>query len=183
MGMMELVSGLAVPAVVLIAAVIMLFPRLSGGDGTGIFASGARRGFESAVSLLPMLVLLNMTVSLFSASGLADALAAAFAPLAEMLGVPSEILPLIMTRPVSGSASAAVFAALVADLGADSFPALCAAVIMGSSDTLAYVTAVYFSSVGVRRTRHTYPAAVLVMILCIFLSCLLVRTFFAECGS
>lgn len=93
--MMELVSGLAVPAVVLIAAVIMLFPRLSGGDGTGIFASGARRGFESAVSLLPMLVLLNMTVSLFSASGLADALAAAFAPLAEMLGVPSEILPLI----------------------------------------------------------------------------------------
>lgn len=92
---MELVSGLAVPAVVLIAAVIMLFPRLSGGDGTGIFASGARRGFESAVSLLPMLVLLNMTVSLFSASGLADALAAAFAPLAEMLGVPSEILPLI----------------------------------------------------------------------------------------
>ena len=93
---MELVSGLAVPAVVLIAAVIMLFSRLSGGDGTGIFASGARRGFESAVSLLPMLVLLNMTVSLFSASGLADALAAAFAPLAEMLGVPSEILPLIM---------------------------------------------------------------------------------------
>ena len=62
-------------------------------------------------------------------------------------------------------------------------PALCAAVIMGSSDTLAYVTAVYFSSVGVRRTRHTYPAAVLVMILCIFLSCLLVRSFFAECGS
>lgn len=181
---MELVSGLAVPAVVLIAAVIMLFSRLSGGDGTGIFASGARRGFESAVSLLPMLVLLNMTVSLFSASGLADALAAAFAPLAEMLGVPSEILPLIMTRPVSGSASAAVFAALAADLGADSFPALCAAaVIMGSSDTLAYVTAVYFSSVGVRRTRHTYPAAVLVMILCIFLSCLLVRTFFAECSS
>ena len=166
MGMLELVSGIAVPAVVLIAAVIMLFPRLSGGDGTGIFAAGARRGFESAVSLLPMLVLLNMTVSL-----------------AEMLGVPSEILPLIMTRPVSGSASAAVFAALTTDLGADSFPALCAAVIMGSSDTLAYVTAVYFSSVGVRRTRHTYPAAVLVMILCIFLSCLLVRSFFAECGS
>ena len=96
MGMLELVSGIAVPAVVLIAAVIMLFPRLSGGDGTGIFAAGARRGFESAVSLLPMLVLLNMTVSLFSASGLADALATAFAPLAEMLGVPSEILPLIM---------------------------------------------------------------------------------------
>ena len=94
---------------------------------------------------------------------------------ADRIGIPSEILPLLLTRPVSGSAATAVFSALADDLGADSFPALCAAVIMGSSDTLAYVTAVYFSSVEVRRTRHTYPVALAVMLLCVFLSCLLVR--------
>ena len=92
-----------------------------------------------------------------------------------MTGVPAEILPLLITRPVSGSASTAVFASVAEKYGVDSFSALCAAVIMGSSDTLAYVTAVYFSSVGIRRTRHTYPIALFVMLLCIFLSCLLVR--------
>lgn len=175
--MTELIAGLAIPVVIVIAAFIMLFPRL-GGDGVGTFTSGAKRGFESAVSLLPTLVLLNVTVSLFSASGLADFIAGLIAPIADMTGVPAEILPLLITRPVSGSASTAVFASVAEKYGVDSFSALCAAVIMGSSDTLAYVTAVYFSSVGIRRTRHTYPIALFVMLLCIFLSCLLVRILF-----
>lgn len=173
--MTELISSLALPAVIFVAAVIMLFPRISHGDGVGLFVKGAREGLGTAVSMLPTLVLLNVTVALFSASGLADFLSSLISPLTERLGIPARILPLLLTRPVSGSASTAVFSGILSENGVDSFPALCAAVILGSSDTLAYVTAVYFSSVGVRRTRHTYPAALAVMLLCVFLSCLLVR--------
>ena len=176
--MIGIISSLAVPAVIVCAAIIMLSPRLSHGDGVGIFVKGAREGFASAVSMLPALVLLNVTVALFSASGLADFLSSLISPFADRIGIPSEILPLLLTRPVSGSASTAVFSEILSKTGSDSFPSLCAAVILGSSDTLAYVTAVYFSSVGVRRTRHTYPAALAVMLLCVFLSCLLVRLLF-----
>ena len=173
--MTELISSLTVPLIMTAAALIMLLPRFSGGDGVGVFVNGAREGLRTAASMLPTLVLLNVAVSLFSASGLAGFPSSVLALPADRIGIPSEILPLLLTRPVSGSAATAVFSALADDLGADSFPALCAAVIMGSSDTLAYVTAVYFSSVGVRRTRHTYPVALAVMLLCVFLSCLLVR--------
>ncbi len=176
--MTELISSLAVPAVITVAAVIMLFPRISHGDGVELFVKGARQGLSTAVSMLPTLVLLNVTVALFSASGLAGLLASLISPLTDILGIPSEILPLLLTRPVSGSASTAVFSDILEQYGADSLPALCAAVILGSSDTLAYVTAVYFSSVGVRRTRYTYPAALAVMLLCVFLACLLVRMLF-----
>lgn len=176
--MTELISSLAVPAVITAAAVIMLFPRISHGDGVELFVKGAQDGLKTAVSMLPTLVLLNVTVSLFSASGLAGFLSSLISPLTDALGIPSEILPLLLTRPVSGSASTAVFSDILGQYGADSLPALCAAVILGSSDTLAYVTAVYFSSVGVRRTRYTYPAALAVMLLCVFLACLLVRILF-----
>ena len=82
------------------------------------------------------------------------------------------------SRPFSGSASLAVFKDLMASLGADSFPAMCAAVIMGSSDTAVYVLTVYFSSIGIRRTRYALPCALAVMAFCITFSCLICRLLF-----
>lgn len=142
------------------------------------FMRGAKEGLNSGISLLPTLVLLLTAVSMFNASGIAEWLSSVLAPVCRTLGIPSEIVPLLIVRPVSGSASTALATSLFEKYGADSFAGRCMSVIMGSSDTMLYVIAVYFAAAGVKRGRHTMPAAAATMIFCIFLSCFLVRAFF-----
>ena len=97
----------------------------------------------------------------------------------EQVGIPAELTPLLVTRPFSGSASLAVLEDLLRALGPDSLPSLCACVLMGSSDTAVYVLSVYFSAVGVRRSRYALPCALAVMVFCVVLSCLICRLLFA----
>lgn len=180
-GILETVSGGIMPAVLLLAALPMLRRRR---DFFAVFIEGAREGLSAAVRLLPTMIALMTALFLFQASGAVTFLTDALGGVAERLGVPSELLPLLITRPVSGSASTAAYAALLERVGADSFPAFCATVLMGSSDTLIYVIAVYFSGTAaggeppVRRTRYAFFAAAAVMLLCVFLSAAVSRMFF-----
>lgn len=171
--MIERISAAVMPAVLLLCALPMLSRRR---DYFAVFTAGAREGLESAVRLLPAMTALSVGLSMLRASGAMEFLAERIAVPAAALGIPAELLPLILARPISGSASTAAFADLLAACGADSFPALCASVLMASSDTLIYIVSVYFSAVpAVRRTRYAVPAAAAVMLLCIFLSCAAAR--------
>ena len=169
-------AALAVPAVVALAGGICLFGRKR--SYFDDFLAGAREGLETAVSLLPTLAALLAAVRMLSASGLLRDLSALIAPFAERLGLPGELLPLLLVLPFSGSGSTAAYSALLEEVGVDSFPALCASVIMGSSDTMLYIAAVYFAAAGVRRTRHALPCALAVMLFSIFLACAVCRMFF-----
>ncbi len=142
------------------------------------FLRGARQGLQTAVTLLPSLCALVVAVSILQASGASAFLSNLLAPAAEAIGIDSALLPLILTRPFSGSASMAVYSQLLEQSGPDSFCALCASVIMGSSDTVIYVLTVYFSSVQIRKTRYAFPCAFAVMLFCIFFSCFLCRLWF-----
>jgi spore maturation protein B len=119
-----------------------------------------------------------VAVSMLNACGIIDLLSEHLSPLAQKIGLPSELLPLLITRPFSGSASTAAYGKLLEEVGADSFAGLCASVIFGSSDTMVYVISVYFSSVGIRHTRWSFPCAFAVMLFCIFFSCFLCRLWF-----
>ncbi len=173
--MIERISALAIPAVLCIAALFMMLGKK---DYFALFTTGAREGLHTAVSILPTLIALMIAINMLSASGILDALCTVLSPIAERIGVPAEILPLLVTRPVSGGASTAAYSALLARYGADSFPALCASVIMGSTDTMLYIICLYFSSVGIRKTRYAIPTAVAVMLFSVFFSCLICRLWF-----
>ncbi len=173
--MAEFLASLAIPAIVCIVGLIMLVSKKSYFDS---FVAGARNGLETAVKLLPTLAALMVGIGMLRASGALDALAALITPAAEAIGVPPGIVPLLLTRPFSGSASTAAYSALLGEYGPDSFTALCASVIMGSSDTMLYVITVYFSSVGIKKSRYAIPCAVAVMIFCIFFSCFICRLWF-----
>lgn len=162
-----------------------LIPLLMGGVGLlmlngrrtcfDAFVAGAREGLETAVRLLPTLVALLVAVGMLGASGAVEVISTGLSPALDALGVPRELLPLLLTRPFSGSAATATYASLLDALGPDSLAARCATVIMGSSDTAVYVITVYFSSVGVKRTRYALPVALLVMLFCIFFACFVCR--------
>lgn len=173
----ESASAFAIPAVIGAVGALMLTGKKNYFDS---FLSGARRGFDTAVLLLPTLVALLVAIRMLNASGALDLLGDRLAPVCDRIGVPGELLPLLLTRPFSGSASTAAYSDLLTRLGADSFPALCASVIMGSSDTVVYIIGVYLSFVGAKKSRYAYPLAFAVMLFCIFFSCLVCRIWFKE---
>lgn len=178
--MSELISSLIIPAVILLSASLMFFGKKDYFDS---FCSGAKSGLSTAVKLLPSLCAVMVALRMFSASGAVELLTELLAPAGEKIGVPAEIFPLLITRPISGAASNGAFATLIESIGADSFPALCAAVLMGSSDTMIYVMAVYFSGAGVHRTKYAIPVASATMVFCIFLSCFICRLFFGGANA
>lgn len=172
---MELFSYLAIPVLLSVMGIIFLVDK----DSYDCFVKGAENGLKTAISLLPALTLMLVGIGMFTASGAVDIICSAVSPFLIKLGVPEQILPLLILRPISGSGSLAMANDLFSKYSPDSFACLAASVIMGSSDTLVYVLSVYFSSVGVKKTRHAFPCAFLTMIFCIFISCLVCRIFFA----
>jgi len=173
--MPEALSSLAMPSVILVAGLLMLFGRR---DYFSAFCQGAREGLQTAVGLLPTLCALTVAISMLNASGAVALVADLLSPLSDRIGLPGELLPLLLTRPFSGSASTAGYTALLSQVGPDSFAGLCASVIFGSSDTVVYIISVYFSSVNIKRTRYAFPFAFAVMLFCIFFSCFLCRAVF-----
>lgn len=125
------------------------------------FIEGARQGFDTSVSLIPYLIAIMVAVGMLRASGFFELLQHWVAPFLNAIGMPSELLPLALIRPFSGSAATGVMAELIHQHGGDSLIAKTAATMMGSTETTFYVIAVYFGAVNIRRTRHAIPAGLL----------------------
>ncbi len=162
---------------------ILLIPSflffLPGKNYLDSFLRGARAGLKGAVSLVPPLTLIMCAVSMFSSSGAATALAGAASPFCRRIGIPEDVLPLLLTRPFSGSAASASYAELMSRSGADGFSSFYASVIMGSSDTVFYILSVYFSACPrVKRTGYAYPVAVASSLFCVLFSAFICRIFY-----
>ena len=122
------------------------------------FISGAKEGFDVAVRIIPFMVAILVGIAFFRASGALDALVAALAPAAGLLGIPPETLPMAFIRPLSGSGALAVMTDTMKAHGPDSLVGFIVSVMNGSTETTFYVLTVYFGSVGVRRFRHALLA-------------------------
>ncbi|WP_133140461.1 spore maturation protein [Legionella genomosp. 1] len=125
------------------------------------FINGAKQGFETSVSIIPYLIAMMVAIGMLRASGFFELLSSLLSPVLSKLGMPTDLLPLALIRPFSGSASTGLMAELIHDHGGNSFIAKTAATMMGSTETTFYVIAVYFGAVGIKRTRHAIPAGLL----------------------
>lgn len=122
------------------------------------FIEGAKDGFGVATRVVPFLVAILVAIGMFRGAGGIEAMKSLLAPVLVPLGFPPDLLPLALVRPLSGSASLAMFSELVQTTGPDSLVSRIAGTIYGSTETTFYVIAVYFGSVGIRRTRHAVAA-------------------------
>jgi spore maturation protein SpmA len=128
------------------------------------FVDGAREGFEVAKNLLPYLVAMLCAVGVLRASGALDFLLQIIRVGVEHLGWDQrfvDALPTALVKPFSGSAARAMLIETMSSQGVDSFPALLAATVQGSTETTFYVLAVYFGAVGIQRARHAVACALL----------------------
>lgn len=140
-----------------------------------LFIQGARQGICSVFKIIPSIIALVSAVSMLRASGLLDAIINIVSPLLEPLGFPPQLLPLSLLRPVSGSGALAVLDDIYKNYGADSFIGQAASVMMGSTETTFYAMAIYYGSVGISKTRHTIPAALMADFTGMVMSVLTVR--------
>ena len=128
------------------------------------FIEGARDGFRTAVTIIPYLVAILVAIGMFRASGAMDLITEWTSMAVTAMGFDSqwvEALPTALMKPLSGSGSRGLMIDLMSTHGADAFVAKVSAAIQGSTDTMFYVLAVYFGSVGVRKTRYAVPYALL----------------------
>lgn len=153
---MTLMTQLLVPCVL---AGTALYGTLRRVDVYGALVQGAGQGLETLTRIAPALICLLTAVSMVRASGLLQALASWLSPVLGRLGLPPELLPLMLVRPISGSAALGVGADLINAYGPDSDLGRMAAVMLGSTETTFYTIAVYFSAAGITRTRYALPAA------------------------
>ena len=154
--MPELIFAMVVP---LTLCGVALYGTARRVDVYGALVQGAGSGLETLVRIVPSLVGLMTAVYMLRASGALDLAAQALSPVMERLGLPAELLPLMLVRPVSGSAALGVGAELISAYGPDSYLGRTAAVMLGSTETTFYTVAVYFGAVGVSHTRYAVPAA------------------------
>jgi len=140
-----------------------------------VFIKGAKEGFSLAILIIPYLVAILAAVGMFRKSGGMDTLVATIGPATEAVGLPSEVLPLALLRPLSGSGSFGITAELIETHGPDSYIGELASTMNGSTETTFYVLAVYFGSVGVSRIRHAVPAGLAADLTGVFASVLAVK--------
>jgi len=139
------------------------------------FVEGAKDGFKIAVMIIPYLVAILFAIGMFRASGAMDFLIDLLRPVMTFAGIPPEVLPMMIVRPLTGSGSAAILADMVQQFGEDAYVVKVAATMFGSTETTFYVLAVYFGAVGVKKTRHAIPAGLLADFVAMFAASYVVR--------
>lgn len=158
--MKEILSAVSLWTIPVLLVGIPLVGMIRGVKVYDVFIEGAKEGFQVAIRIIPFLVGILVAIGMFRASGAMDFLTGAFAPVLSAINFPAELFPLAVLRPLSGSGSLALTTDIIKQFGPDSLLARTAATMYGSSETMFYVLAVYFGAVGVKRTRHAIPSAV-----------------------
>ena len=148
---------------VVVAALILLIGAVKRVDVYASFVEGAQDGLRTALKVTPYLCAALMVTAALRGSGLMQAVGEAMSPGLEWLGIPQEMLPFLVMRPVSGSGALSALGELMQQYGADSAAARMAAVMMGSSETVLYVLAVYLGAAGMRSGRYVLWAALVSM--------------------
>lgn len=142
------------------------------------FVDGAKDGFKVSVTIIPYLVALIVAISMFRASGALDWIANLISPLLSLIQLPSDIVPIMLTRSLSGSATLGLFSELAANNGAEAFVTKLAAIMVGSSETTFYVLSVYFGAIGIKKFRYALLTGIIADITGIVLAILVARWFF-----
>ena len=172
----ELASLFAIPLLIVAVVAWGLIKRVSVYEE---FVEGAKEGFQIAVVIIPYLVAIIFAIGMFRASGAEATVMEWLRPVLTAVGIPPEILPMAIVRPLTGGGSVAVLSDMVDQHGTDSLITRISATISGATETTFYVIAVYFGSVNIKKTRHAVPAGLIADFSAIVLAVIVVKLLFA----
>lgn len=172
MKVLNYISNLAMPLIILIIVFYSLIERKKAFD---IFLDGAKEGLNIVLNIFPTLIGLFVAIGALRSSGILDLIINFITPILNIFTFPSEIMPLAILRPISGSSSIAIATDIMKNFGVDSNIGIIAATIMGSTETTLYTIAVYTSSVKIKKTRFVLFAALTADVVGIIVSVVICR--------
>ncbi|MCC5911120.1 MAG: spore maturation protein [Clostridiaceae bacterium] len=159
--MIRLLTFFSVVAIPIMITIILVHGAIKRVNLYDVFVEGATEGFKTAIRIMPYLIAIFLAIGLMRKSGAMDLLTRLMTPLLARIGIPPEVLPLALMRPISGSGALGVVQDILTYYGPDSYVGRVASTMMGSAETIFYTMAVYFGAIGVKVSRHTVPAALL----------------------
>ncbi len=149
--LMNIISLWALPVIIILILTMGLIKKVPIYE---VFTDGAKDGFKVAVNIIPYLVAIIVSISMFRASGIIEMAGNLLQPVLAYLNVPADTIPVILVRSLSGSAALGIFSDIANTLGPDNYATKLSAVMVGSSETTFYVLAVYFGAVGISKLRY-----------------------------
>lgn len=149
--MINTISLYLLPALILLILTVAIIKKVPIYEE---FTEGAKDGFKVSVNIIPYLVAIIVGISMFRASGAMDSITYLLSPILSKLSIPTDSVPIMITRSLSGSATLGLFSEIAHKFGADAYVTKLCAVMVGSSETTFYVLSVYFGSVGITKFRY-----------------------------
>lgn len=174
--LLGIISLWTLPVIIVVILTVALIKKIPIYE---VFTEGAKDGFTVAIKILPYLVAIMVSISMFRASGAIEMISSVFSHLLAKFNIPTDVLPVILVRPLSGSAALGLFSDIATTAGAASYSTKLAAVMVGSSETTFYVLSVYFGSVGITKFRYALLVGIMADIIAAVMSIIVCSRMFA----
>ena len=158
---MQIINYLSSSAIPIVILTVIFYGIKEKKKVFDIFLEGSKEGIKIVVELFPTLIGIFLAVGALRSSGILDFIISLISPITNLLKIPSQILPLAMLRPISGSASMGVAVDIMKQYGVDSTIGMITSVIMGSTETTFYTIAIYTACVKIKKIRFVLAAALL----------------------
>lgn len=162
--------ALVAPIIFILSFAFAIFKRVPIYDS---FTEGIKKAFPLVLSIFPYIAAVTMLSQLLEDSGLGDKLTECLTPIFRFFGIPVEIAPLVLIKPLSGSGSIAVLAEILQTHGVDSYFSRCACVLYGSSETVFYIGAVYFAGLQRKKLNAALAISLFSFLFSVWLGCFL----------
>lgn len=175
MGIITTVSTWIIPCFILLVLVVATWKRIPTYE---LFVEGGKEGVKMAFSLLPFLVGMIVAIAILRSSGALEAFIGLISPILVFVGIPPEIIPLAIVRPISGTAALGMTTELVDNHGPDSFIGRLASTMQGSTDTTLYIITIYFGAVGIKKMGYALKVGLLADLIGILASIIIVTIVF-----
>lgn len=164
-----------VPVVVIIIIIYGIYKKV---DIFDTFLVGVKEGMKVSINLFPTIFTMIIAISALTSSNVITLISDVFSSIFDKIGFPSEVFPLAVLRPISGSSSLVILGDILSKYGPDSFIGRVSSVMQGSTDTTIYIIGMYFASVGVKKIRYSLVVGLFADIISVILSIVMVRIFF-----
>ena len=139
------------------------------------FTNGAKKSFNLILDIFPFIIAIMIMVELLKVSNMSYYLSYLLSPVFDFLGIPNQLCELVLLKPFSGSGSLALLNNIYQTYGVDSYISRCASVIMGSSETIFYISTIYFSKTKVKRLGYAIPVSLFATFIGAILGCLICK--------
>lgn len=165
-------SAFILPIIFILLFIYCAFKKVNTYDH---FVKGAKGAISLVIDIFPFISAILIAVALLRVSGITTFFAQLLSPIFTALGIPTQLVELVLLRPFTGSGSYGILQSIFTQYGADSYISRCACVIMGCSETIFYVATVYISQTKVKKLAYAIPVALFCSLVGTILACLLCK--------